>query len=124
MALWLIASVYRQFMQRMMSSMSTNQSNTSQPPEQRYSQQLEQLTAMGFLNREANLQGKFAIGFTMFSQVGTVCMSLTFIPIIRIIWVNVVLTLKKLLSTSNNFHSIYTWKCFFQTTLLTLLNYT
>jgi hypothetical protein len=30
-----------------------------QPPEQRYSQQLDQLTAMGFLNREANLQGSY-----------------------------------------------------------------
>lgn len=28
------------------------------PPEERYSTQLEQLTAMGFLNRDANLQGK------------------------------------------------------------------
>lgn len=50
-----------QFMQRMMAAMSNNQTNTAQPPEQRYSQQLEQLTAMGFLNREANLQGKFKI---------------------------------------------------------------
>jgi hypothetical protein len=44
-------------MQRMMAAMSNNQTNTQQPPEQRYSQQLEQLAAMGFLNREANLQG-------------------------------------------------------------------
>lgn len=29
----------------------------SQPPEERYRSQLEQLTAMGFINREANLQG-------------------------------------------------------------------
>lgn len=28
------------------------------PPEERYRAQLEQLTAMGFVNREANLQGK------------------------------------------------------------------
>jgi hypothetical protein len=27
------------------------------PPEERYRAQLEQLTAMGFLNRDANLQG-------------------------------------------------------------------
>lgn len=27
------------------------------PPEERYRAQLEQLTAMGFVNREANLQG-------------------------------------------------------------------
>jgi ubiquilin len=30
------------------------------PPEQRYSTQLEQLTAMGFVNREANLQALIA----------------------------------------------------------------
>lgn len=48
-------------MQRMMAAMSNNQTNSSQPPEQRYSQQLEQLTAMGFLNREANLQGRKTI---------------------------------------------------------------
>ena len=29
------------------------------PPEERYRAQLEQLTAMGFVNRDANLQGKF-----------------------------------------------------------------
>lgn len=28
------------------------------PPEERYRAQLEQLTAMGFGNRDANLQGK------------------------------------------------------------------
>lgn len=28
------------------------------PPEERYRAQLEQLTAMGFLNRDANLQGR------------------------------------------------------------------
>lgn len=44
-------------MQRMMAAMANNQNNAQQPPEQRYSQQLEQLAAMGFLNREANLQG-------------------------------------------------------------------
>ena len=31
--------------------------NSGQPPEERYRSQLEQLTAMGFINREANLQG-------------------------------------------------------------------
>ncbi len=35
----------------------------SQPPEERYRSQLEQLTAMGFINREANLQGKFDNGY-------------------------------------------------------------
>ncbi|KOB76757.1 Ubiquilin 1,2 [Operophtera brumata] len=49
-----------QFMQRMVGAMANNQTDTSQPPEQRYSQQLEQLAAMGFLNREANLQALIA----------------------------------------------------------------
>ncbi|CAH2982181.1 unnamed protein product [Chilo suppressalis] len=52
--------LFTQFMQRMVSAMSNNQTNTQQPPEQRYSQQLEQLAAMGFLNREANLQALIA----------------------------------------------------------------
>ena len=30
----------------------------SQPPEQRFAAQLEQLATMGFINREANIQGK------------------------------------------------------------------
>lgn len=54
------SELFTQFMQRMMSAMANNQTNSSQPPEQRYSQQLEQLTAMGFLNREANLQALIA----------------------------------------------------------------
>ncbi|XP_004929678.1 ubiquilin-1 isoform X2 [Bombyx mandarina] len=54
------SELFTQFMQRMMSAMSNNQTNTQQPPEQRYSQQLEQLAAMGFLNREANLQALIA----------------------------------------------------------------
>lgn len=34
--------------------------NMTLPPEQRYQTQLEQLTAMGFMNREANLQALIA----------------------------------------------------------------
>ncbi|XP_059047887.1 ubiquilin-1 [Achroia grisella] len=52
--------LFTQFMQRMVAAMANNQNNSSQPPEQRYSQQLEQLAAMGFLNREANLQALIA----------------------------------------------------------------
>lgn len=33
------------------------------PPEERYRAQLEQLTAMGFVNRDANLQGKNTYNF-------------------------------------------------------------
>lgn len=38
------------------------------PPEERYRAQLEQLTAMGFVNREANLQGndKYFLYFYIF----------------------------------------------------------
>lgn len=42
-----------------MSALGPNAS--SQPPEERYRSQLEQLTAMGFVNREANLQGKYKL---------------------------------------------------------------
>lgn len=50
--------VFGDFMQRMLNGM-TNQANPSQPPEERYQSQLEQLMAMGFVNREANLQGEW-----------------------------------------------------------------
>lgn len=46
---------FSEFMARMVAGMSSG-NDQSLPPEQRYQQQLEQLTAMGFLNREANLQ--------------------------------------------------------------------
>jgi hypothetical protein len=38
--------------------MSSQSGANNQPPEERYRAQLEQLTAMGFVNRDANLQGK------------------------------------------------------------------
>jgi ubiquilin len=37
--------------------MSAQSGANNQPPEERYHAQLEQLTAMGFVNRDANLQG-------------------------------------------------------------------
>ncbi|XP_050676238.1 ubiquilin-1 [Leptidea sinapis] len=52
--------LFTQFMQRMVAAMANDHNNTNQPPEQRYSQQLEQLAAMGFLNRDANLQALIA----------------------------------------------------------------
>ncbi|KAG8262034.1 Ubiquilin-1 [Homalodisca vitripennis] len=53
--------VFSQFMARMVSQMSAQGPNaSSQPPEERYRSQLEQLTAMGFVNREANLQALIA----------------------------------------------------------------
>lgn len=48
-----------QFMARMLAGMSV-QNDSNVPPEQRYRTQLEQLTAMGFVNREANLQALIA----------------------------------------------------------------
>ncbi|XP_049766030.1 ubiquilin-1 [Schistocerca cancellata] len=52
--------VFSQFMARMLSSMSTQSGVGNQPPEERYRAQLEQLAAMGFVNREANLQALIA----------------------------------------------------------------
>lgn len=50
-------ALFSEFMARMVGSLATN-ANTNQPPEERYSQQLETLASMGFVNREANLQGE------------------------------------------------------------------
>lgn len=50
------AQLFNDFMTRMLNGMATTADN-SQPPEVRYQSQLEQLAAMGFGNREANLQG-------------------------------------------------------------------
>ncbi|XP_012259112.1 ubiquilin-1 [Athalia rosae] len=58
---------FSQFMARMVSSMALNQGADGvgggqqlAPPEERYRTQLEQLTAMGFVNRDANLQALIA----------------------------------------------------------------
>ncbi|KAJ8914778.1 hypothetical protein NQ315_013281 [Exocentrus adspersus] len=48
-----------EFMARMVAGMANNPENAI-PPEQRYGAQLEQLAAMGFVNREANLQALIA----------------------------------------------------------------
>ncbi|GJQ69927.1 hypothetical protein Trydic_g13329 [Trypoxylus dichotomus] len=50
---------FSEFMSRMLAGMSV-QNDSNIPPEQRYRTQLEQLTAMGFVNREANLQALIA----------------------------------------------------------------
>ena len=55
--------LFNEFMSRMMNGMTTNSS--SQRPEERYASQLQQLAAMGFVNREANLQGKHFIFFSI-----------------------------------------------------------
>lgn len=49
-------ALFSEFMTRMMGSLASG-ANPNQPPEERYSQQLEILASMGFVNREANLQG-------------------------------------------------------------------
>ncbi|XP_033229970.1 ubiquilin-1 isoform X2 [Belonocnema kinseyi] len=55
---------FSQFMARMVSAMALNQGvevdGQVPPPEERYRAQLEQLTAMGFRNRDANLQALIA----------------------------------------------------------------
>ncbi|XP_033322638.1 ubiquilin isoform X3 [Megalopta genalis] len=56
---------FSQFMARMVSAMALNQGVEVEgqpvpPPEERYRAQLEQLTAMGFVNRDANLQALIA----------------------------------------------------------------
>ncbi|KAL7016260.1 hypothetical protein ACKWTF_009980 [Chironomus riparius] len=48
--------LFNDFMQRMMNGMTNQGTQQNLPPEQRYQSQLEQLAAMGFVNREANLQ--------------------------------------------------------------------
>lgn len=52
------ADVFSQFMRQMFSGLANQAPNAPQhaPPEVRYRSQLEQLTAMGFVNREANIQ--------------------------------------------------------------------
>lgn len=47
-------------MARMVAGMSVQNNDNSMPPEQRYQAQLEQLAAMGFVNRDANLQALIA----------------------------------------------------------------
>ncbi|EEB14511.1 ubiquilin-1, putative [Pediculus humanus corporis] len=52
--------MFSQFMARMIASMAQQSGNANLPPEERYRTQLEQLSTMGFLNREANLQALIA----------------------------------------------------------------
>lgn len=56
-------ALFSEFMARMMNGMSTG-NNPNLPPEQRYSTQLETLASMGFVNREANLQGNHCSSLT------------------------------------------------------------
>ncbi|KAB0801095.1 hypothetical protein PPYR_05449 [Photinus pyralis] len=53
------ADSFSEFMARMVAGLAVQQDN-SLPPEQRYQTQLEQLAAMGFVNRDANLQALIA----------------------------------------------------------------
>ncbi|XP_037933149.1 ubiquilin-1 [Teleopsis dalmanni] len=53
------AQLFNDFMTRMLNGVTTTGDN-NQPPEVRYQSQLEQLSAMGFANREANLQALIA----------------------------------------------------------------
>ncbi|XP_035780349.1 ubiquilin-1-like [Anopheles albimanus] len=53
-------ALFSEFMARMLNGMSSGINDTNIPPEERYRAQLEQLTSMGFVNREANLQALIA----------------------------------------------------------------
>lgn len=55
-------ALFADFMSRMMNGMSTG-ANQTLPPEQRFATQLESLASMGFVNREANIQGKLYQGY-------------------------------------------------------------
>ncbi|KAM3824922.1 ubiquilin-4 isoform 4-T4 [Vipera latastei] len=52
----------QQLMQHMVQLLASTNSQQAQSPEVRFQQQLEQLSAMGFINREANLQALIATG--------------------------------------------------------------
>lgn len=52
-------ALFSEFMTRMMNGMATG-ANSNAPPEERYSAQLDTLASMGFVNREANLQGEIS----------------------------------------------------------------
>lgn len=53
-------ALFSEFMARMVGGMAAGTSDTNIPPEERYRSQLEQLSSMGFVNREANLQALIA----------------------------------------------------------------
>ncbi|NXE01880.1 UBQL1 protein, partial [Chaetorhynchus papuensis] len=55
-------SGHQQFVQQMLQALAGTNAQQLQNPEVRFQQQLEQLSAMGFLNREANLQALIATG--------------------------------------------------------------
>ena len=48
--------VFHQFMSQMMGQMRAG--NPDQSPEERFASQLDQLASMGFVDRQANIQGK------------------------------------------------------------------
>ncbi|XP_009077336.1 PREDICTED: ubiquilin-1-like [Acanthisitta chloris] len=53
---------HQQFVQQMLQALAGANAQQLQNPEVRFQQQLEQLSAMGFLNHEANLQALIATG--------------------------------------------------------------
>ena len=50
-------AMFSQFMTQMLGQMRAG--NPDQPPEERFASQLEQLASMGFVDRQANIQGEF-----------------------------------------------------------------
>lgn len=59
-------ALFSEFMARMVGGMATG-ANPNTPPEDRFASQLEQLNSMGFMNREANIQG-LSIYHSVFKQ--------------------------------------------------------
>ena len=49
-------AMFSQFMTQMLGQMRAG--NPDQPPEERFASQLEQLASMGFVDRQANIQGR------------------------------------------------------------------
>ena len=54
----LFQDFFSQFMSQMVNQMSNNQSSNQAPPEERFASQLDQLASMGFVDRQANIQGE------------------------------------------------------------------
>ena len=58
---------FSQLMQQMVTSMAGQGLNT--PPEERFRTQLETLASMGFVDRQANIQGIFLLSFFKYNHV-------------------------------------------------------
>ena len=60
--------MFSQFMTQMMGQMRAG--NPDQPPEERFASQLDQLASMGFVDRQANIQGGVCFVFYFTTNLG------------------------------------------------------